>query len=78
MLGVTCVKFGIVGSPSCAIFVVGVMFGATVPLRESAAFATKKVTMLGIVPMLGVTIGGMWMLLLIRPVLLVGTVWILN
>ena len=66
------------GQPSCAIFVVGVMFGATVPLRESAAFATKKVTMLGIVPMLGVTIGGMWMLLLIRPVLLVGTVWILN
>ena len=59
-------------------FVVGVMFRATVPLRESAAFATKKVTMLGIVPMLGVTIGGVWMLLLIRPVLLVGTVWILN
>ena len=58
-------------------FVVGVMFRATVPLRESAAFATK-VTMLGTVPMLGVTIGGVWMLLLIRPVLLVGTVWILN
>ena len=57
----------------------GVMFRTTVPLRESAAYATKRGTMLGIVQVLEMTIGGMWwMLQLICLVLLVGMVWILN
>ena len=57
----------------------GVMFRTTVPLRGSAAYATKRGTMLGIVQVLQVTIGGMWwMLQLICLVLLVGKVWILN
>ena len=78
MLAVTCVKFGIAGSPSCAIFVGEAMSRATVPLKESAAHATKRGTMLGIVLMLGMTTGGKWwMLQPIGLVLLVGKIWIL-
>ena len=49
------------GQPiECDICGGGLMFRATVPLRESATYATKRGTMLGIVQVLGLTIGGMW------------------